>query len=91
MNTRKMILRIAFLICVQHFNANDAYNIVSDKPRLHPVILVPGDGGSQIEARLNKTSVGKLAKFNCISIFTNFLRFDHTILMHQGLVECIIM
>ena len=23
---------------------------------LHPVILVPGDGGSQIEARLNKTS-----------------------------------
>jgi len=58
MNTRKMILRIAFLICVQHFNANDAYNIVSDKPRLHPVILVPGDGGSQIEARLNKTSVG---------------------------------
>ena len=23
---------------------------------LHPVVLVPGDGGSQIEARLNKTS-----------------------------------
>merc|ERR1740137_450741 len=23
---------------------------------LHPIILIPGDGGSQIEARLNKTS-----------------------------------
>ena len=27
-------------------------------PRVHPIILVPGDGGSQIEARLNKTEVG---------------------------------
>jgi len=26
-------------------------------PRVHPIILVPGDGGSQIEARLNKTEV----------------------------------
>jgi len=26
--------------------------------RLHPVILVPGDGGSQIEARLNRSSTG---------------------------------
>ena len=26
--------------------------------RLHPVVLVPGDGGSQIEARLNRTSTG---------------------------------
>ena len=25
--------------------------------RVHPVILVPGDGGSQIEAKLNKTEV----------------------------------
>ena len=23
---------------------------------LHPVVLIPGDGGSQIEARLNKTT-----------------------------------
>ena len=28
------------------------------EPRVHPIILVPGDGGSQIEARLNKTEVG---------------------------------
>ena len=28
------------------------------QPRVHPIILVPGDGGSQIEARLNKTEVG---------------------------------
>jgi lysophospholipase-3 len=27
----------------------------SGNPRVHPIILVPGDGGSQIEARLNKT------------------------------------
>jgi len=27
------------------------------EPRVHPIILVPGDGGSQIEARLNKTEV----------------------------------
>ena len=26
--------------------------------RLHPVVLVPGDGGSQIEARLNRTTTG---------------------------------
>ena len=30
----------------------------SANPRVHPIILVPGDGGSQIEARLNKTEVG---------------------------------
>ena len=24
-------------------------------PRLHPLLLVPGDGGSQVEGRLNKT------------------------------------
>jgi len=29
----------------------------SANPRVHPIILVPGDGGSQIEARLNKTEV----------------------------------
>ena len=29
-----------------------------DLPRLHPILLVPGDGGSQIEARLNKSSSG---------------------------------
>jgi len=27
------------------------------EPQVHPIILVPGDGGSQIEARLNKTEV----------------------------------
>ena len=27
-----------------------------DPGPLHPIILIPGDGGSQIEARLNKTS-----------------------------------
>ena len=30
----------------------------SANPRVHPIILVPGDGGSQIEAKLNKTKVG---------------------------------
>ena len=31
-------------------------NLSHGDPVLHPVILVPGDGGSQIEARLNKSS-----------------------------------
>ena len=34
------------------------HNKDDNPPRLHPVILVPGDGGSQIEARLNRTSTG---------------------------------
>jgi len=34
----------------------------SANPRVHPIILVPGDGGSQIEAKLNKT---KVAHFWC--------------------------
>ena len=31
------------------------YDVESD---VHPVILVPGNGGSQLEARLNKSSSG---------------------------------
>lgn len=30
--------------------------VLVTEPRLHPVILVPGDGGSQVEGRLNKTN-----------------------------------
>ena len=26
------------------------------QPRVHPIILVPGDGGNSIEGRLNKTT-----------------------------------
>lgn len=33
-------------------------NLDPGSGRLHPVILVPGDGGSQIEARLNRSSTG---------------------------------
>lgn len=46
----------------------------SGNPRVHPIILVPGDGGSQIEARLNKTEVGFHTKSeNCQLIMVPFL------------------
>ena len=34
--------------------------------RVHPIILVPGDGGSQIEARLHKTEVGSQQDFKTL-------------------------
>ena len=30
--------------------------IGASQPRVHPIILVPGDGGNSIEGRLNKTT-----------------------------------
>lgn len=34
--------------------------------RVHPIILVPGDGGSQIEAKLNKSQVSSFYMNNTI-------------------------
>lgn len=39
-----------FLICFSVFTFTISEN-------LHPIVFVPGDGGSQVEAKLNKTSV----------------------------------
>jgi len=59
-----MILRtlsfIVFVTFLTFFVQSKNLKITDDikKAKLHPVVLVPGDGGSQIEARLNRTSTG---------------------------------
>ncbi|XP_059473948.1 phospholipase A2 group XV-like [Neocloeon triangulifer] len=52
MNGSDFVLLLVFAV-----SAGSSARVVDPAPIRHPVILVPGDGGSQIDARLNKTEV----------------------------------
>merc|ERR1719308_274573 len=52
---------------------------------LHPIILVPGDGGSQVEGRLNKTSVVHYMCSKTSDWYTLWLNLEQMI---PTLVDC---
>ena len=43
------------MVCTMELVARLVVVVVVVEGRVHPVVLVPGDGGSQVEGRLNKT------------------------------------
>jgi len=44
-----------FIVCAVLYATSSAYSGVGSTSLLHPILIVPGDGGSQIEARLNRS------------------------------------
>jgi len=59
--------------------------MVSNGARLHPIILVPGDGGSQVEGRLNKTETVHYICDKTSDWFTLWLNIEQLI---PEVVDC---
>eukprot|EP00092_Neocalanus_flemingeri_P030300 GFUD01032893.1.p1 GENE.GFUD01032893.1~~GFUD01032893.1.p1 ORF type:complete len:428 (+),score=114.78 GFUD01032893.1:54-1337(+) len=58
---------------------------LSDTKRLHPVVLVPGNGGSQVEGRINKTEVVHYVCSKTSDWFTMWLNLE---LMIPEVIDC---
>jgi len=57
----------------------------STRPRVHPIVLVPGDGGNSIEGRLNKTTTVHYICDKVSDWFTLWLNLEQLV---PGVVDC---
>ena len=57
----------------------------SSRPRVHPIVLVPGDGGNSIEGRLNKTTTVHYICDKVSDWFTLWLNLEQLV---PGVVDC---